>query len=61
MPEHIVATYIVGTDAEPDCLACHFSVERLVDQMHRNRFVFCAAHVETAIAHGKSLSIPALA
>lgn len=29
----------------PDCIACHFTIERLLDALHGGAFAFCMEHM----------------
>lgn len=58
MTQQQVAVYLIGTDAETECIACHFTVERLVDALHANRLVFCWPHAQAAAAHGDAITRP---
>lgn len=49
-----VAVYLVS--ASDDCLACDFTVPRLVSMLHAGRYVLCPSHAQQAVAVGDRLT-----
>lgn len=45
---------VIGA-AGRDCIACRFTVERLMDSMHSGSFPLCRAHLLRATSYGREM------
>lgn len=55
MPEQVAVHFLRSPD-DGECIACNFSVERLVEMMHTGNLVWCWPHTQVAIATGARLA-----
>lgn len=51
-----VAVYMVRSAEDGACIACNFSVERLVEMLHTGNMIWCWPHTQVAIATGARLT-----
>ena len=42
--------YLISTERVADCLACDFTIDRLVHALNGGTWAFCVAHMQDAVA-----------
>lgn len=51
-----VAVYMMRSPDDGECLACNFSVERLIEMLHTGNMIWCFPHAQVAMATGARLT-----